>query len=94
MRAYFISIRRCVSWLTDRRHCITDAPQATGLETSLRFKPFRDEYVKGEIKTLLGDGAITLARLEGHWDDEISVKSTAGDASGVVFSANDDPLQF
>lgn len=65
--------------------------QATGLETSLRFKPFRDEYVKGEIKTLLGDGAITLARLEGHWDDEVSVKSTTGDASGVVFSANDDP---
>ena len=69
----------------------TDAPQATGLETNLRFKPFRDEYVKGEIKTLLGDGAITLARLEGHWDDEVSVKSTAGDASGVVFSASDDP---
>ena len=65
--------------------------QATGLETSLRFKPFRDEYVKGEIKTLLGDGAITLARLEGHWDDEVSVKSTTGDARGVVFSAHDDP---
>lgn len=73
------------------RHWLTDSLQATGLETSLRFKPFRDEYVKGEIKTLLGDGAITLARLEGHWDEEVSVKSTAGDASGVVFSANDDP---
>ena len=64
--------------------------KATGLETNLRFKPFRDEYVKGEIKTLLGDGAITLARLEGHWDDEVSVKSTTGDASGVVFNAKDD----
>jgi len=64
--------------------------QATGLETSLRFKPFRDEYVKGEIKTLLGDGSVTLARLEGNWDDDVSVKSTTGDASGVVFSAKDD----
>jgi len=64
--------------------------QATGLETSLRFKPFRDEYVKGEIKTLLGDGSVTLARLEGNWDDAVSVKSTTGDASGVVFSAKDD----
>lgn len=64
---------------------------ATGLQTELRFKPWRDEYVKGEVKTLLGDGMQTLARIEGHWDTDVSVHSTTNDANGVLFSASDDP---
>lgn len=64
---------------------------ATGLQTELRFKPWREEYVKGEVKTLLGDGMHTLARIDGHWDTEVSVHSATTDANGVLFSTSDDP---
>ncbi len=64
---------------------------ATGLQTELRFKPWRDEYVKGDVKTLLGDGMHTLARIEGHWDTDVSVHSATSDANGVLFSSSDDP---
>eukprot|EP00889_Picochlorum_renovo_P005309 jgi/Picre1/32339/NNA_007685.t1 len=65
--------------------------QATGLRTELKFKPWRGEYVKGEVKSLLGSGMQTVAHIEGHWDADVSVHSVTGDATGVVFSTSEDP---
>jgi hypothetical protein len=65
--------------------------EATGLHTELKFKPWRDEYVKGEVRSLLGDGTQVVARIEGQWDAEVSVYSVSGDANGVLFSTSDDP---
>eukprot|EP00204_Picochlorum_oklahomense_P001907 CAMPEP_0118808762 /NCGR_PEP_ID=MMETSP1161-20130426/36148_1 /TAXON_ID=249345 /ORGANISM="Picochlorum oklahomensis, Strain CCMP2329" /LENGTH=367 /DNA_ID=CAMNT_0006738155 /DNA_START=93 /DNA_END=1194 /DNA_ORIENTATION=+ len=68
--------------------------QATGLRTELKFKPWRGEYVKGEVKSLLGSGMQTVAHIEGHWDADVSVHSVTGDATGVVFSTSEDPPQL
>ena len=65
--------------------------EATGLQTELRFKPWREEYVKGEVSSLLGDGRQVVAKIEGNWDSSVSVSSMTADASGVLFSTSDDP---
>ncbi|KAI3424282.1 hypothetical protein D9Q98_009837 [Chlorella vulgaris] len=64
----------------------TVACQATGLATSLTFKPFAGGKVKGGVDTLLGEGRQQVVAISGSWQGSVVAKSAEG--SGVLFEAS------
>lgn len=68
---------------------------ATGLRADLRFKPWKDSQVKGEVTRLafLGDKTQPqVVKIEGRWDDQVMAYGLEISSEGVLFDAADCPL--
>ena len=68
---------------------------ATGLRADLRFKPWKDSQVKGEVTRLayLGDKTQPqVVKIEGRWDDQVTAYGLEIASEGVLFDAADSPL--
>ena len=64
---------------------------ATGLRTVLKFKPWQEGFVKGEVRRLAGDGEVKIARVEGRWQSQISAFGLENSTEGVLFDITDFP---
>ena len=62
---------------------------ATGLRTVLKFKAWREGFVKGEVSRLAGEGESKIARLEGHWQTQITAYGLNNRTEGTLYDSND-----
>jgi len=65
--------------------------EATGLQADLRFRAWKEGYVKGEVTRLAGEGVQRIARLEGRWDMQVHVHSMQSEATGLLYDAAEMP---
>lgn len=67
---------------------------ATGLRTVLKFKPWQEGTVKGEVRKFAGEGEMKIARIDGRWQTQIVAHGLENSTEGTLYDTADFPPEL